>query len=126
MRYDSKIVGDEHVDQPEIALQLGEQIQHVAADRHVQRGHHLVAHDQLGTQRQRARNHHALLLAAGKLMRIARADILRQADAVHGFVRALRPDQPCPSRASSSGSSTEDRIVIRGFSAAFGSWKMIW
>ena len=31
-----------------------------------------------------------------------------------------------PWPASSSGSSTDDNIVIRGFSAAFGSWKMIW
>ena len=88
---DSEIVGDEDVSKPEIALQFGKQIEHVAADRHVERGHHLVADDQFRAQRQRARNHHALLLAAGKLVRIAFADFLRQADAIHRFPRPLQP-----------------------------------
>src|ERR1044072_5566634 len=81
MRHHGEVMGDEDISEPEIALQLGEQIEHVAADRHVKRGHHLVAYDQFWAQRQRARNHYALLLAAGKLVRIARAEILRQADA---------------------------------------------
>ena len=87
VRHHGEIVGDEDVSEPEIALQFGKQVEHVAADRHIQRRHHLVAHDQFRAQRQRARNHHALLLAAGKLVRIAIADILRQADAVHRLAR---------------------------------------
>src|SRR6478736_1662887 len=57
VRNHREIVGDEHVGEPEIALQLGEQIQYVAADRHIQRRHYLVAHDQFRAQRQRARDH---------------------------------------------------------------------
>ena len=54
-------------------------------------------------------------------MRIALADLLRQADAVHRLAPARQPVRPFPSRASSSGSSTDEMIVMRGFSAAFGS-----
>ena len=35
MRHHREIMGDEDVGQPEIALQISEQIEHVAADRHV-------------------------------------------------------------------------------------------
>ena len=60
-------------------------------------------------------------------MRVALADFLRQADAIERLPRLLQPLRPwLPARARSSGSSTEARIVMRGFSAAFGSWKMIW
>src|SRR5229473_4089543 len=83
-----QIVGYENVSETEVALQLGEQIEHVAADRHVERRHHLVANDQLRPKRQRSRNDHALLLTAGKLVRISLADLLGQADALHGIVRA--------------------------------------
>ena len=58
-------------------------------------------------------------------MRIALADFQRQADPVE---RLARPRQPlCPGAFARQfeGSSTDDMIVMRGFSAAFGSWKMI-
>jgi hypothetical protein len=41
-----QVVRDEHIGQAELALQIGEQIEHIAADRHVQRRDHLVADDQ--------------------------------------------------------------------------------
>ena len=126
MRDHGKIVGDEDVGEAEVALQFGKQIEHVAANGHIQRRDHLVAHDQFRLERQRSGNHHTRLLAAGKLVRVALADFLRQADAIERLPRLFQPLRLVPTRARSSGSSTEARIVMRGFSAAFGSWKMIW
>ena len=106
VRDHGEIVGDEHVGKPEFALQVGEQIEHVAADRHVERGHDLVAYDKLRTKRQRPRDQHALLLAARKLVRIALGGFMRQPDTIQRLARPRQPLASVPSRASSSGSST--------------------
>src|ERR1017187_9728215 len=89
-------MGDENIGEAEVALQLGKQVEHVAADRHVERRNDLVADDQLRPKRERARNDHALLLTAGKLVWVSLSELLRQADAIHGFARALQPLCPAP------------------------------
>ena len=62
------------------ALQIFQQVDHLRLDRHVERRHRLVADDELGLHRERARDHDALALAAGKFVRVA------------AHVLALQPD----------------------------------
>ena len=79
-----EIVGDEQIGEPELALQVHQQIEHLRLDRDVERGHRLVADDQLRLQRERAGDADALALAAGELVRIVvhlrrpQADLLEQ------------------------------------------------
>ena len=69
---DAEVVGDEEVGEVEPFLQVVEQVDDLRPDRHVQRGDRLVADDQLRVQGQRPGDAHALLLAAGQLVGIAR------------------------------------------------------
>ena len=62
--HDAQVVCDEHVAQPQIVLQLVEQVDHLRLDRDVQRRHRLVEQDQLRVHRQRARDPDPLALAA--------------------------------------------------------------
>ena len=59
-----------------------QQVQDLRADRHVERGHGLVEHDELRRERERARDGDALALAAGELVRVERGRALGQADEV--------------------------------------------
>ena len=67
-----KIVGDEQIGQMLLALQVHHQVDHLRADRDVERGDRLVGDDQLGVERERAGDADALALPAGELMREAR------------------------------------------------------
>ena len=67
--HDAEVVGDEHVAQPELVLQLVEQVDHLRLDRDVERRDRLVEQDQLRVDRERARDPDALALAAGELVR---------------------------------------------------------
>ncbi len=77
-----QVVGDEQVGQPEPRPQVGQQVEDLGLDRHVERGDRLVADDELGLDRERAGDADALALAAGELVRIA-LDVVR-----------VEPDQP--------------------------------
>ena len=77
---DGKVVGDEQIGHAEVALQIGQQVDHLRLHRDVERGDGLVAHDQLGSQRQGAGDHEALALAAGELVRKADHLVAAQAD----------------------------------------------
>src|SRR5581483_9223597 len=68
---DREVVGDEQIGDAEFLLQILQQIDDLGLDRDVERGDRLVADDQLGLDRERARNADALALAAGKFVRIA-------------------------------------------------------
>jgi hypothetical protein len=57
-------------DRLQIALQLHQQIDDLRLNRHIQRRHRLVAHDQPGIERQRTRDPDALALPARELVRI--------------------------------------------------------
>ena len=50
-----QVVGDEQVGQPELVLQVLEQVDHAGLDRHVQRRHRLVEHEQLRARSASAR-----------------------------------------------------------------------
>ena len=78
-----KIVGDEHVGEAQPLLQIAQQVEDLRADRHIERRDRLVADDQLRLDRERARDHDALALPAGELVRIARG-------------KARLAGRPCP------------------------------
>src|SRR5262249_15307365 len=67
----AEIVADEQVRDIAALAQLGEQIEDLRLDRHVQCRYGLVANKDLGSHRERARNPDALTLSAGELVRPA-------------------------------------------------------
>ena len=60
------VVGDEEVGQPELALEVLEQVEDLGLDRDVERGHRLVADDEVRLEDQRAGDADALALAAAR------------------------------------------------------------
>ena len=64
---DREVVRDEEVGEPQLVLQVGEQVEDLRLDRDVERRDRLVADDQLGMQRERARDADALALTAGEV-----------------------------------------------------------
>ena len=66
-----QVVGDEQIRQPEFVLQVFEQVEDLGLDAHVQGADRLVAHDELGSHRERPSDADALPLAAAELVRIA-------------------------------------------------------
>ena len=67
---DAEIVADEQHAHPVLLLEAAEQLEDLALDRDVESGRRLVGDQELGFAGQRHRDHDALLLAAGKLVRI--------------------------------------------------------
>ena len=77
---DVEIVRDEQHRQAEALAQVGQQVDHLRLDRHVERRHRLVGDDELRLDRERARDADALALAAGELVRKAPRVLGREAD----------------------------------------------
>ena len=76
--------------QPELALEVAQQVEDLRLDRHVERGDRLVGDDQLRLERERARDADALALAAGELVRVAVVVLRVEPDRVHQLLdRAL-------------------------------------
>jgi hypothetical protein len=73
---DREVVGDEEVRQVELLLEVLEEVDHLRLDRDVERGHRLVADDQLRADGERAGDADALALAAGELVGVA-AHVIR-------------------------------------------------
>ena len=67
---DGEIVRDEDVGEPELVLQVLQQVQHLRLHRHVERRHRLVADQDVGLHREAARDRDPLPLAAGELVRV--------------------------------------------------------
>ena len=87
---DAHVVGDEHVGQPELALELLQQVQDLGLDRDVERGDGLVADDEVGLEDERPGDADALALAARELVRVAACVVRLEADQVH-HLGDLRP-----------------------------------
>ncbi len=68
--HDAHVVGDQDDRGAKLALQVAQQVQHLALNGHVQRGGGFVGDQHLGAQRQRHGDHHALPHAARKFMRV--------------------------------------------------------
>ncbi len=81
--HDGQVVRDEDVGQPELVLQVLEQVDDLGLDRHVERRDRLVADDQLRAQRDGPGDTDALALAAGELVRIAVEVFRVQPDSGH-------------------------------------------
>src|SRR5438552_18333151 len=81
---DAEVVADEEVREVELALERLEEVEDLRLHRDVERARGLVEHDELGVERERARDADALALAAAELVREAvrvvggQADLLRQ------------------------------------------------
>ena len=69
MPHDVQVVRDEDVGQPELVLEVLEQVEDLRLDGHVERGHRLVADDQLRIHGQRPGDADPLALPAGELVR---------------------------------------------------------
>src|SRR5690349_20929499 len=67
--HDMQIVADEEIAHAELRLQIREQIENDRLHGDVERRRRLVKNDEIRLERDRARDAHARLLAAGKLMR---------------------------------------------------------
>ena len=83
MLHHRQVVGDEQVGQPEILLQLPQEVDDLRLDRYVQRGDRLVADDEFRIESERSCDADTLALAAGELMRIAVLVVLLQAALAH-------------------------------------------
>ena len=75
-----EVVGDEEVREPELGLQVAQQVQDLRAHRDVERRDRLVADDERGVGRERPRDRDALALTARELERAALAEIGVEAD----------------------------------------------
>ena len=89
-----QVVRDEDEGEVEVVLEAAQQVEDLRLDRDVERGHRLVADDQLRLQRERARDADALPLSAGELVRVAVVVLRREPNAreqlTHAGARVLR------------------------------------
>ena len=88
-----QVVGDEHVRQVQLVLQVLQQVHHLGLDGHVERGDRLVGDDQLGLQGQGPGDADALALAAGELVGVAvvvlRGQAHQRQQVLHGLLHAV-------------------------------------
>src|SRR5215468_4104658 len=77
---DRQIMGDEEISEPQLLLQVFQEIDDLGLDRYIERGDRLVADDELGFDRERACDADALTLTARELVRMAAHVIRLQAD----------------------------------------------
>src|SRR5699024_9647699 len=68
---DRKVVGDEEIGQPELVLQILEQVDDLRLNRDIERGNRLVADDEIRICGERAGDADTLSLTAGELVRVA-------------------------------------------------------
>ena len=87
--HDGQVVGDEQVRQVELVLQVLQQVDDAGLDRHVERRHRLVEHDERRVEGQRPGDADALALAAGELVRVAAGVVGRQPDELEQLLDLL-------------------------------------
>ena len=103
-----QVVRDQQHRHAVLPLQLGQQVQDLRAQRHVQRRGRLVGQQQPGPARQRHRDHRALALAARELVRISDRRAVRArgcpvaASAAIAPCQASRAVRPCLSCSTSA------------------------
>ncbi len=83
-----EVVRDEDVRESELLLQVVEEVDDAGLDRHVERRHRLVEDQQLGIERERARDADALTLTARELVRISVRVVGVQPDQLHQLLHA--------------------------------------
>src|SRR5215510_2794337 len=89
----AEIMGNEQVGELELLAEFFEEIDDLRLDRHVERRDRLVANNEFGPQRERARNADALALPAAHFVGVAIGKLFRQAAHVQQLMDApfLRP-----------------------------------
>ena len=87
---DVQIVRNEEIGQPQLVLQVLEEVDDLRLDGDVQGGDRLVADDELRVRGQGARDADALPLSAGELVRIVRGHLRIQAAHLHEAFDLLR------------------------------------
>ena len=80
-----QVVADEEIGQTEFVLQVAHQVQDLRLHGDVERRRRLIANDELGIGRKRARDRDALALSAGKFVRIFAAVVGMQSDQSQEF-----------------------------------------
>ena len=85
----AQIMRDEQIGETLFLLKLAHQVEHLRADRYVQRGHRFVADHQIRVQDQRTGNADSLPLSAGKLVREAVQVLFAQTDLLQHLNHAL-------------------------------------
>ena len=88
---DREVVRDEQVGEPELGLQVLQQVQDLRLDRHVEGGDGLVAKHEVRLQRERPRDADALPLPAGEAVRIAVEKARVESDEPHQLLRHVGP-----------------------------------
>ena len=69
MAHHGEVVSDEHVRHAELVLEIVEQVHDAGLDRHVERRHRFVEHDQRRVEGERSSDPDSLALATGELVR---------------------------------------------------------
>ena len=125
--HDRHVVGDQQHGQAELVAQVFEQVEHGRLHGDVERRDRLVGHEQLGLERERPRDRHALALAARELARVRVERASAEPDQVEQLPAALVDRAPsAPSACARSSSASVCFTVMRGLSDEYGSWKTIW
>ena len=127
LAHDAEVMGDEQHRHAEPGLQILQHLEDLRLHGDVERGGRLVRDEQVRAVGERHRDHHALALAAGELMRIGAeprggvedADLVQQFDHALARVEAARP--PCKAMISPICRS----MVWSGLSEVIGSWNTI-
>src|SRR5262249_29200473 len=116
---DGEIVADEEERQAELALQILQQIHDLRLDRNIERGDGLVAHDEIGFGRERARNGDAPGMSSGQRVLASRGNL------TFSNSRSMRASMSAVDFASSKlriGSARRSRTRMRGLRLESGSW----
>ena len=111
----SQVVGDEEVREPELRLQLREQLEDLILNEHVQRRNCLVAHHELRVDRERTRDRDTLPLATRQLPRAALRHSARQRDLVEEL------GDPCLTRRTIADTEDTQWLVDETLNAVLGS-----
>ena len=119
MAHDRQVVRDEEIGEPELALQVVEQVEHPRLHADVERADGLVEHQDLGLDGERAGDADPLALPAGELVGMPRRVLRVEADELQQLADALvrRPAcRPWIDERLGDGRPT----VIRGFEGGVG------
>ena len=78
-----KIVGDEHVGQPHLVLDIHQKVENLGLNRDIERRNRLVADDKLRIEREGAGDADSLAAAAVQLVRVGVGITPSEADEIH-------------------------------------------
>ena len=125
---DAKVVADQHQRHAHLATHRADEIEDLRLDRDVERGRRLVGDQHVRLAGERHGDHHALILSAGKLVRVSRQAPRRRPECRRGRTagapragrRFPRARDAAPALRPAAG-----RSLSTGLSALAGSWKII-